>query len=108
MDSDLTKEAIALPSISPTDSGEYQFLAVEGKAILMNRFAPSALQQTYSSQESSRANNTLLIGAVIIFGLGAACGVWIQSGQDAGKIERLTAENLILEAKLSKIRDLVR
>ncbi|MCL1474416.1 hypothetical protein [Argonema antarcticum] len=98
---DLFKPEQIASAIKNTE-GEYRILAVDGKAVYAEHFAPPV-----RNSESSNSN-ALLVSAIAIFGLGAIAGAWVQNNQNADTIRRLTAENLILESKISKIRDLVK
>lgn len=99
-----TETAQAIKSVAGNGSGDYRILAIDGKAVLAEKLSSPVPAEPASSTQ----NNTLLIGAIAIFGLGVAAGACAQNFQNAATIRQLTAENLILESKISKIRDLVR
>lgn len=83
------------------ESGDYRILTVDGKAVLAEKF--SSQPATMPSHDK-----TFLLGAItLIFVAGVIAGIHYQSSQSAQTIKSLQAENLILESKLSKIRELV-
>lgn len=96
-------ESEAIKSVAK--SGDYRILVVEGKAALAEKFS-SPPQVAVST--STSADKSILIGAIVLFSLGVFSGVAYQSNADARKIQDLQAENLVLESKISKIRDLVK
>lgn len=95
--------AEAIKTVS--ESGDCRIFAVDGKALFMER--NSSRVQSVSSDDGGSAVKSLAISAVALFGMGVVAGTHYQSSVSAQQIQKLQDENLVLEAKLSKIRDLV-
>lgn len=96
----------ALKSIA--ESSDCRILAIDGKAVLAEKFSSQSANQTSPTNSPTNQEKSFFVFAIaLIFGLGVWSGISYQANKSAEIIKLLQAEKLILENKISKIRDLI-
>lgn len=85
------------------DSGDYRLLMVDGKAVLAEKFSSSPVQ----TQAQASSDNKWVIFAIALLSAGFVLGALWGGSASQSKIQNLQAENLILQSKIQKIKDLI-
>lgn len=84
------------------DSGDYRLLMVDGKAVLAEKFSSPSTQP-----QAQPSDNKWLIFAIALLGTGFVLGAQWEKGASQSKIQNLQTENLVLQSKIQKIKDLI-